>query len=149
MSLATTTKRLISAYADAEQWKAPHREAMLCRDIEDDIAWGVRLFRGLCEHDAKLQALVINGKVAPDDPALSEIASLYDMWVRAARQRLKFVNTMEKEGFSVEGAEDFQATLEEAECFIENSGFGERLPAIEELIQHARPDNPRPERYGD
>lgn len=149
MPATRTTRRLISAYADTESWRTDHAEAQSCLDVEEKLSWGVHLFRGLLDLEARTQALVLKGPT-PDAGELLELMPLfYQLWTEASEFYLDRARSLLATGYAVEGLDEFQETLEEARCLLGNLGLEDQLRPIEELIADAKPENPRPERYRD
>ncbi len=149
MSAFSTKRRLISAYAESESWKNAHAQAMHCRDLEEDMAWGVKLFRGLVEAEARLQALNLKGRMAADDPVWPEIDECYRAWTAVSGKILAEAERLAAIGFAVEGSMTFRATLEEAWNLLGNMDLEGEIRPFEELAGMAKPENPRPERYAD
>ena len=49
------TRSLLSASADREPWQPDHDEAQRCFDLQEALAWGIQIFRGLNEQEARFQ----------------------------------------------------------------------------------------------
>jgi hypothetical protein len=147
MSAIPTTRRLIEAYAESEPWKLHHDQAMACRDIEEAMRWGVRLFRGLSEQEAALQARAIASRGHGPDLDMSEYEELFRQLVEMSEMILRGAAKLSEEGFKVEGLDEFRRVAEEARCQVELWGFESELLPIEEARLRLRPENPRPERY--
>jgi hypothetical protein len=121
---------------------------MACRDIEEAMGWGIRLFRGLSEQEAILQARTIAGRGDEPNPDMSEFEQVFRQWVEISEMILIAAATLSEEGFKPDGLDEFRRVAEEARCQVELWGFEPELLPIEEARLRLRPQNPRPERYG-
>lgn len=148
MSAIATTRRLIEAYAGSEPWKVQHDRAMACRDIEEALGWGIRLYRGLCEQEATLQARAIAGQPGEADSDTREFEQVFREWVATAQMILSAAATLAEEGFQMDSLEEFRQVTEEARCQVELWEFAPELLPVEAARPDLRPENPRPERYG-
>jgi hypothetical protein len=148
MPATSTTYNLISAYAGQEPWKRDHDGAMLCRDLEETIAWGINLFRGLNEMEEWLQSGGIEGRNGLHSLDQDEFERAYRLWVKASEAIVRFAEELAHQGLSINGLEKFRAINEEARCQVELWDFEPELRPIEETRALIRPDNPRPDRYG-
>jgi hypothetical protein len=149
MPAIRTTRRLLSAYADREPWKEGHDEARGCLDVEEKLAWGVPIFKGLLDLEARAQAHALKGP-SPEAEQLLELMPLfYQLWAEASEFYLGRARAFSESGYEVEGLDEFQATVEEARCLLGNLGLEEEIRPMEALMGLARPENPRPDRYGD
>ncbi len=147
--MASMTRRLVEAYAADEPSKAEHDKAMACRDADDCVANGIRLFRRIAEVDARTQTVGRGASEQSIEECLVEIDSIYSIWLVASRRWLDGAELLMAEGYDVEGLDEFRATIEEAAILLGNADFeGEILP-LDELMSSAKPDNPRPDRYRD
>jgi hypothetical protein len=143
-----TTGRLIQTYAESDPRTEGHDRAMWCRAIEEILGWGIRLLRGLAEIEAELQARALGGKVAPSDPVWAEHDRAYRSWVAGSEGFLKAATELSEEGYDVHDLDEFRRAVEEARCQVELWELESELPTIEEMRPLARPQNPRPARYG-
>lgn len=148
MSAIPMARRLIEAYAASEPWKVDHQRAMACRDIEEAMAWGIRLLRGLSDEQATLQARAIAGRSEEIDRQLAEIEDLFRQLVVNLRMTLAGAEHLTQEGFPLDGLDEFRGLAEEAQCQVELWDFERELLPIEEARPRLKPENPRPERYG-
>jgi len=149
MPMPTMSRRLISAYAVEEPWKKEHDEVKFCWIVEDSMAWGVRLFRGLCDEEARCQAHALRGQVDADHPFWAEIDESYRDWLGKVENVLSTADRLVGAGHTLKGLEEFRATIEEGRSVIGNAELAEELPSADEMIAGARPENPRPETYTD
>lgn len=147
MSAISTTRRLIEAYA-SEPWKEQHDQAMLCRDIEEAMAWGVRLYRGLMEEEAAIQARALARRGEESAPDLSEFEEVFRQWVATSEMVLRVVERLADKGLQVDGLDVFRRVAEEARCQLELWDLEPEILPIEEALSLVRPENPRPNRYG-
>ena len=143
-----TTNRLIRVYAESEPWTEHHDRAMFCRSLEEVLGWGVIIRRRLAEIEVILQAQALEGEVPSSHPIWAEYDKLYRLWVVASEGFLKHGTELAEEGYEVDGLDEFRRALEEARCQVELWDLEAELPAIEEMRPFARPENPRPARYG-
>ncbi len=153
MATLRITRRLLSAYTDKESWKNDHKndhiEAQSCLDVEEVLAWGVTLYRGLNDMEARAQTRA-SGRAGTEEALMLEVMPLlYKLWLDASEFFLDRARGFVRAGYSVAGLEAFEATVEEARCLSENLGLEDEIRPIEELMARVRPENPRPGRYGD
>jgi hypothetical protein len=150
MTASRTTRRLLSAYADLEPWKRDHDEAQSCLDVEENLAWGVNLYRGLLERESR-KSLQISRDFDQEEAAsfFAEMTQFYQMWLNASEVYLDAARSFVGSGYVVDGLDAFEQTVEEARCLLGNLALESEIRPIEELIALAKPENPRPERYGD
>ena len=146
--MASMTRRLLEAYAADEPWKVDHDGVKRCWEVEDGLSMGLDLYRWLSKRESKLQALAIAGELAADDPCWGELDAFRRVLLAGSRRWMERAERMEAAGYPVEGIEDFRLAVEEATAIIECAEFAETLPPAEELFRLARPENPRPDRYG-
>lgn len=151
MSSIHTTRKLISAYAESESGERDHRDAMHCRDVEEALAWGVCLFRGLADLEARLQADAIRqAELAASEAGwVEDLKDVYQKWAETSERILEAAESLTARGYDVEGLEPFRASVEEGRCILGNWELESEIPPIEDLIRSARPTNPRPEQYTD
>lgn len=152
MPVLRATQRVISAYAESEprrdeSWDESHDLAMYCREIEDALAWGVYLFRDLSDLEARSQARVLRGELAPDGYDWEGHERDFRRWAAASEKFLGLAEDLAREGFDVGGLEEFRTVVEEARCLIGLWDFEPELRPIEEARPLTRPENPRPDRY--
>lgn len=149
MPAIRTTRRLLTAYADREQWKWDHDEAQACLDVAEKLAWGVHIFKGLLDLETRTQARALERR-SPETEQLLELMPLfYQLWTEASEFYLERAREFLEKGYAVDGLDGFQETVEEARCLLGNMELEEQIRPMEELLSHSRPDNPRPERYVD
>jgi hypothetical protein len=148
MSAIPTTRRLIEAYAESEPWKEHHDRAMLCRDIEELMTWGIHLFRGLCELEANLQSRALARKGEGLGLESAEFERVYRLWVTTSEGVLRLAGDLSEDGFPVDGLDEFRRIAEEARCQIGLWDLEPEIRPIEEVLPLVRPENPRPDRYG-
>lgn len=143
------TQRLISAFTNAEPWKIDHDEAMLCRDLEDSMAWAVRLMNGLAEDEARLQNIARGATAEDCEVVVAKFDNMRKELVDGCRAAVPLVESLMQQGYRVDGVGEFRQALEEAQNMLDAAEFERELPPLEELRRLVRPNNPRPERYGD
>jgi hypothetical protein len=148
MSAISTTRRLISSYAECEPWKEHHDQAMLCWDVEEKMAWGINLLQGLSDLEARLQARVLGGREAWQKLDLAEIEQAYRSWVTGSESLLRQAEALAEQGFPLDGLAEFRGKVEEVRCQIELWDLEPEIRPIEEALPLTKPENPRPARYG-
>ena len=149
MLTVRTTSRLLTAYADKESWQLDHGEAQTCLDVEEKLAWGVPIFRGLLDLEARAQAHAFKHPGSATDQLTDLMPLFYRLWADASEFYLRQARELVATGFAIEGLDEFAATVEEARCLVDNLNLEEQIRPIEELTHQAKPVNPRPERYRD
>jgi hypothetical protein len=140
MPAIRTTRRLLSAYAEQEPGKGIQNETLSYLDVEERLAWGVHIFRGLLDLEARAQAHALRRPSAEVELLLEVMPVFYRLWAEVSEHDLERAKESVQRGDTVEGLEQFQETLEEARCLLGTLG-------LEDLLEQARPENPRPERY--
>ena len=149
MPTIRTTSRLLTVYADKEAWRSDHDEVQSCLDVEEKLAWGVLIFRGLLEIEARTQTNALKNPSLGAEQLFDLMPLFYQLWTESSEFYLEKARELVARGYAVDGLDVFQETVEEARCLLGNMTLEERIRPIDELIGQARPDNPRPERYGD
>jgi hypothetical protein len=147
MPAIQTTRRFLTAYADRGQGRGDHDEAQACLDVEEKLAWGVPMFQGLLEVEARAQARARKGLTPELEQLLEMMPVFYGLWAEASEFYLDRAREFVAKGHHVEGVDALQAAIEEARCLLGNLELEEQMRPIEELIAGARPENPSPERY--
>lgn len=147
MATISMTHRYASDYAESEPWKIDHDMAMRCRDIEEAMVWGGRLFRAASEDEARFQDRVFRGELSPDDPTLGQIEEVYRILASAFEMVLESAERIASHGFAVEGLDDFRLVVEEARCMVGSFDIEAEIRPVEELLPLCQ-GNPNPERYG-
>ena len=148
MTTIRTTRRLLAAYIDKEPRKGAFDEAQSCLNIEEKLAWGVPLFRGLLDLEVRIQSHPSRRPEAETALFLEMMPVLYGCWLDASEAYLEKAKGFARSGYEVGGLEAFEATVEEARCLCENLDLEDEIPPIEALSRLAKPENPRPARYG-
>lgn len=148
MPAIQTTRRLLSAYADTESWRRDHAEARSCLDIEEKLAWGIHVFRGLLDLESRAQSLALKNPTLEATQLLELMPVFYQLWTEASEFYLERSLTFVGTGFEVDGLDEFRETVEEARCLLGNLALEDEIRPIEDLIADAKPENPLPERYG-
>jgi len=149
MTITSTTRRLISAYADIEQWQIDHIEAQLCCDFEEHLAWGVRLFEGLLGLEARAQSRALERSDEEPTADLDDMPALYAMWLKTSERCLPVLQKLKDWGYAVEGLDAFEKAIAEARWIGESVAIEAEIRPYGELLGRLAPENPAPERYGD
>lgn len=150
MSTINTTRRIVSAFAESgEEWKQEHGKVKLCLELEDCIKLGIYLFRHLTDLEARLQAKAIEGELSPDSSLWEDFEETYRTWLRGAEKHLTDTKVLTSEGYDVERLAEFVKVIDECKCMLANNAMESEIRPLDELAALAKPDNPRPGRYGD
>ncbi len=142
-------RRMLSAYAESEPWKQDHEDAILSFELEEMIAYGVSLIRGLMSDDALWEERVRKGIVPYREEDRLQFSEDYRRWADVGRTLLKSAESLDSAGHRIQGLEAFRLALEEVDCILGAEEFETLLPPVEEMLHLANRGNPRPERYGD
>ena len=120
-------------------------------DLEDTLCWGVRIFRGLTESEARYQLKTIRDRSydASTDQYFDHMTRMYHSWLTASLISREMARQLVEEGFEVEGLEEFEQVLEEGQAVVGNLSLEGDLLSIEELSTRVQPNNPDVERYGE
>lgn len=140
-------ERVLAAYAEAEPWQDDHDAAERCVEWEEVVAVANAVFRLVSTIDAAWQGRVMAGAVPYRDEDDRRIGELYRLWVETSERRLGEIEALGREGFEVQGADEFLVHLDEARSLLEARALEAEMRPIEEVLPLAR-GNPRPERYG-
>ena len=146
MSTLQTSRNVVMAYADS--WKNDHVEAMACFDIQEKIQWGIFVYRFLSAVASSLQASVLRSPGSVPDTAFDEMRVSFQYWLQASCSYRLRIDPFVRSGYQIDGLEDFDLAIEEAEAVIGNGEVANELPPIEALMPLFRPENPDLARYG-
>lgn len=142
-----TTERILTAYAEAEPWKADHDAAMRCLGMEENIAVGIAVLKLIACYEAAWQEHVATGKVPYDEAEDIRIGQFYQRWLQATERSLEEIQKLNEQGYEVKGTDELLIHLEEARSILESRILEVEMQTIEEVLPLAK-GNPRPERYG-
>jgi hypothetical protein len=93
---------------------ADHADAMVCRDLEERLAYGLHLYQLVQDrYQADRARLAASGK-AYDLPAAKYVEQLLTLWVAPAAAAVRQIDAMEAKGFAVERAAEFRAAVLDA-----------------------------------
>ena len=95
----------------AETWKADHREAMHCRDIEEAIEIGLAILNNIRRRGEHWAREVEEGRVLFSWDGSQEVAELYRWWQSRSANLLQAIEACEREHYQVEGADRFRDAL--------------------------------------
>jgi hypothetical protein len=140
-SVIRATRELIGSYARLAPSQDQHDRVMACWDVEERMAWGVRLFRGVAEVEARLQSHAFRGVTSCVDRVWAEIGQVYRMWTVASLKLLREAERLAHEGFSVEGLAEFRAILEQARDQLGRGDLEPELRLAEEGLALAKQEN--------
>lgn len=147
--MAEMMKRLVAAYAVDEPWKIDHDGVKKCWEAEDLLASGIALYRRIVVLDADLQKKLIGKPAEMIEQYVTDIDELYRAWLEASERWRAKAERFVAQGYPVDGLDEFRAVVEEAAIIVGNAEFEAELRPIAEQLALVRPENPRPERYGD
>ena len=134
MATTTPSTYLGQRFADyGTGWPAAdHADAMVCRDLEERIAYGLHLYQLVQDrYQADRARLAESGK-AYDLPAAKYVEQLLTLWVAPAAAAVRQIDAMEAKGFAVERAAEFREAVLDARVSL--SIPVERAAAISERI---------------
>src|SRR5262245_20874102 len=102
-------QRQLEAYE--ESWQTEHREAMVCRDLEDTLAVGTALYHLLQRAEGGWRDRVFRGaeEFASEDEQL--FLRFYRLWLQVSESIVSVIPAFEARFASVEGAGDFRACV--------------------------------------
>jgi hypothetical protein len=143
----TNVERILAAYAEAEPWKADHDDARFCFRAEEVIAIGNAGFMLVTRIDAAWQDHVAGGRLPFKEEDDRQVGEFYRMWVAASERLLPLIEELGRDGFEINGVDEFLTHLEEARSILESRALEAEMRPIEEVLPLAK-GNPRPERYG-
>ena len=148
MTENSTTYRMLLAYADRrETCLQDHDEAMSCLDLEENLVWGMTVFRTMNELEASLQA---RGGGRPNGMTIEKLADIdacYRHWLTTSEFFLERSKAFINRGYEVKEFEMFSANVEEARVLVGNNELEAGFPSMDTLKKHVRPENPDPSRY--
>ena len=145
------TRRMMSAFAEEEPWKRNHDAVKACWKMEDVLAQGIMLLKWMMEAESKVirsGATHIEGFASMDE-FFAATKSLYETWIEAARRHLGSAELFVKDGYDVQGIDEFRCVLKDAECMVDNLELESQIPPMADLMKLANRGNPDPGRYGD
>ena len=103
MQTIRRTRQLVSAYANGDTREVGHDEAQVCLDIEENLAWGVRIFDGLKAVDARLQAHFLDHPDTDSAAADDAILECYRIFRDACRSHLDSARPITRTDLTWEG----------------------------------------------
>lgn len=115
LEVASQTEQYVGS---AGRWKADHRAAMVCYEVEETIALGNRVFDAIVAFDENWRRQVSRGEL-PFSPVLdSFIQALFRRWYVPCSGVLAAIENLRREGFAVKGAAEFLQRCREAEGIL-------------------------------
>lgn len=109
MSSTRMIQQQVESYDD--EWKKDHETAMKCRDLEDRLRVGMGLYRFFRGTDELWSRSVQAGREEFDADFVREVHSAYQWWLRPCDAMLDAINRIEKQGYAVEGADEFRQAV--------------------------------------
>lgn len=107
--MASSTEFLsgqVDAYADS--WKADHRQAIECWELQERIEVGLALYHYIHSVDERWSDAVRAGAAAVDDAESRSILELCRRWLGPAEKVLASTKILESQGYSVNGSRPFR-----------------------------------------
>jgi hypothetical protein len=99
----------------AESWKQPHQIAMFCRDLEDEIAFGLHIAKRLTMRHHEWRDMTAAGKCAYDPLAEESFKKKFSDWMAIAKKVQTFAKKFEeKSGHTVDGLVELGKAIEES-----------------------------------
>ncbi|MEX2139178.1 MAG: hypothetical protein WD894_07955 [Pirellulales bacterium] len=140
LEVASQTEQYVGS---AERWKADHRSAMVCYEVEETLALGNRVFDAIVEFDENWRRQVSRGKLRFSPVLHSFIQALFERWHAPCSNVLAAIEDLRHEGFLPKGADEFQHRCREADGILTPDGdffVGDQLIQIRDdaLDQHLR-----------
>jgi hypothetical protein len=134
MPVIRATRELISTYSQCVPWKEQEDRVMACWDLEERMAWGIKLFRGVADFESRLQSHAFRGITSSVDRVWQEVEQVYCLWTGASEKLLRAAEKLAQEGFTVDGLSEFRATLEQARSRL---GFPDLEPETRPITDTA------------
>jgi hypothetical protein len=97
-----------------ELWKEDHDLAMVCCDVQEQLALLSYLFERINRADEAVREAVFAGREDHSPEFDSELENIYREWADVAGKYLSIVRKLESQGFSVEEAGELRSRLREA-----------------------------------
>ncbi len=123
-----------------ELWKDDHDLAMVCCDVQEQLALLIYLFERINRADEAAREAIFAGREDHSPEFDSELESVYREWARVAGKYLDVVEKLESQGFIVEGADQARHRLREAVGLLtpDDEFFTPDDPSsrTEKLVQH-------------
>jgi hypothetical protein len=97
-----------------ELWKEDHDLAMVCCDVQEQLALLVYLFERIHRTDESAREAIFAGRQDHSPEFDRELENVYREWASVAGKYLDVVEKLESQGFFVEGADQARHRLREA-----------------------------------
>jgi hypothetical protein len=123
--LIRATRELISTYARHVRSEMEQDCAMACWAVEEQMAWGITLFRGISDLEKQIRSRTFLGGTGSFDSVWEEFDQCYRVWAGASERLLGQAEELFKQGFNLFGLSEFRAAVEWRESIPE----GESAPA--------------------
>jgi uncharacterized protein with von Willebrand factor type A (vWA) domain len=111
--LNTVRRCLRSCEAGWEQWKDDHDLAIVCCDVQEQLALLNYLFERINRADEAAREAVFAGRQDHSPEFDAELESIYRQWSEVSSKYLDIVGKLESQGFNVEGADEMRGRLRE------------------------------------
>jgi hypothetical protein len=105
---------LRSCEAGRELWKEDHDLAMVCCDVQEQLALLSYLFERINRADEAAREAIFAGRQDYNPEFDLELESVFRQWSDVAGKYLDMVGKLELQGFSVEGTDELRGRLGEA-----------------------------------
>lgn len=107
--------RAFSGMTVPDQVMDVHHEAMACRDIEDAIDVGIRVYEMLNSYDVQTRRRAADG-VGISDEEWDQIDAEFDRWLATAQDWLKLAKWAKSRRYDVKQFERFAALVEQCQA---------------------------------
>jgi len=116
-------QRMVSRYAediadDMESWKVDHHAAMRCRDFEGRLIFLNGLIELFFDLRGKYEASSTPGVLRYDPSLEDQMEQALERLSSACRGLESRIRDFEKQGFAVDGADDFRSLRTNVETFL-------------------------------
>ncbi len=110
----------LTAQTDAyiENWQQAHYQAIACRDLEDELLRGVKLFDFLCAEEEKWRSDVLNHREQYSPTLEKFFLALFELWSRPCQSLLEAIARVQAGGFEVEHAAEFESRCREVKGIL-------------------------------
>jgi hypothetical protein len=105
------TCELILAYARCVRSQTEQDRRAACWDVEEKMAWGAKLLRGISDVEERIQAHAILGGGDSLDFVWEKLEQVYRVWAGASERLLRQAEDLFKDGFSVLGLSEFRSIV--------------------------------------
>ena len=112
LEVASQTEQYV---ATVEHWNGDRQAAMVCKQVEETVELGTRIFDEIVAFDESWRRKVLRGELQFSPVIHSLILALFRRWYVPASDVLAAIESLRNHGLSVNGAEDFRQRCRETE----------------------------------